>query len=100
MHEAVAVPTITWPAYVLAFLAAMCLVSYVVQANLLAADTWRLRAAQDAMASLKAERDELSAGQAKLDDRTALQVIAAAQGLAPAGHTEYLVQPDAVTAAR
>ncbi|HTP56656.1 MAG TPA: hypothetical protein VMJ72_00030 [Candidatus Paceibacterota bacterium] len=98
-HAAVAT-TITWPAYALAFIAAACLVYYIVQANLLAADTWRLRAAQDTIASLKTERDELTASQAQLDDRTSLEAIATAHGLIPAEHVERLVQPDAVAAAR
>ena len=80
------------------FVATGMLVYYVVQANLLAADTYRLKTAQQQLVSLKGDRDQLTAGSAQLDDRTVLTNLAIAQGMVPAEHTVYLVQPDAVAA--
>ena len=84
--------------YAMGFVAAFTLVYYVVQANLLAADTYRLKAAQDQVVSLKAARDGLTAGSAQLDDRTVLTNLATSQGMVPAEHTVYLIEPDAVAA--
>ncbi len=99
-YEAAVLPSTNWTLITLALVASACLVYYVVQANLLAADTWRLKAAQDQLASLKTDRDELAARQARMDDRTFLESLAKDQGLVPVEHTAYLVQPDAVAAAR
>ncbi len=99
-YETAVMPTVNRTVIFLALVAALCLVYYVVQANLLAADTWRLKAAQDQLASLKTDRDGLAADQAQLDDRTFLESLAKEQGLVPVEHTAYLVQEDAVAAAR
>lgn len=93
-----ALPVITRPIILMGFVAALLLVYYVVQANLLAATTWRLKAAQDRVASLKADRDDMTAQAAQLDDRTVLQALADRQGMVPAEHTAYIVQSDAVAA--
>ncbi len=84
----------------LAIAAALLLVYYVVQANVIAADTWRLRDAQDQLRTLSSARDGLIADEAKLDDRTVLQALAQAQGMVPAGAVTYLIQPADVAAAR
>lgn len=93
-----AAPVITRPILILGFVAAFLVVYYVVQANLLAADTWRLKAATDQLVSLKTDRDNLTAQAAQLDDRTVLQTLAVAQGMVPAQTTAYLMQADAVAA--
>ncbi|HUO75576.1 MAG TPA: hypothetical protein VMU12_01490 [Candidatus Paceibacterota bacterium] len=91
-------PLLTMPIIVFGVVALFLLVYYVVQANMLAADTWRLKTAQDQLISQKSARDDLTARQAQLDDRTVLQTLATAQGMVPAEHTVYLVQSDAVAA--
>lgn len=76
------------------------LLYYVVQANTLAADTWRLRAAQDQLSSLRSTRDGIVAQQGQLSDRSVLTQLAAQQGMVPAGTVAYLIQSSDVATAR
>lgn len=84
----------------LAAAALMLLVTYVIQVNTLAAQTYRARDAQDRLAALRDERNALVAQQASLDDREVLTRLAQANGLVPAGAVVYLVQDNPVAAAR
>lgn len=76
------------------------LLYYVVQANLIAAETWRLRDVRDQLGALSGKRDALVAEEARLDDRTVLQALALTQGMVPAGTVSYLIQPANVATAR
>jgi hypothetical protein len=84
----------------LAIAALILVMYYVMQVNVLAASAWRLRDARERLGAAKQERNELVARQAKMDDRTALSEVAAAEGMELAGAVVYLVQPDAMTAVR
>lgn len=76
------------------------LLYYVMQINIVTASTWRLQDARDRLAAVREERDALVARLAKLDDRTVLQELAEASGLVPTQSVVYLVEDNAVAAAR
>ncbi len=80
--------------------AVLLVVYYVVQANMIAADAWRLRDVQDQLRTSSGARDALIAQEAQLDDRTVLQALAQSQGMVPVGTVTYLIQPADVAAAR
>lgn len=84
----------------LALLALAFLLAYVMQTNLLAAQTWRMRQAQDQLASILEQSNALIAQQSEFNDRIVLQELAVKQGFVPAGTVVYLVQDTAVAAAR
>ena len=83
---------------VLAVAAALLLLYYVMQVNVLAAATWEVRDASARLAALREDRDTIAAHIAELDDRSVLQELADAAGLVPAGTVVYLVEPGAVAA--
>ena len=76
------------------------LVYYVVQANMLAADTWRLRTMQDELTRVRDVRAQLVAQQSQLEDRTVLTQSAVAAGMVPAGTIASLTQTANVATAR
>lgn len=82
----------------LAVAAAILLLYYVMQVNVLAAVTWEVRDARVRLAALREDRDTIAAHIAELDDRSVLQELADAAGLIPAGSVVYLVEPGAVAA--
>jgi len=82
----------------LAVAAALLLLYYVMQVNVLAAATWEVRDARQQLAALREDRDTIAAHIAELDDRSVLQELADAAGLVPAGTVVYLVEPGAVAA--
>lgn len=84
----------------LALLALAFLLAYVMQANFLAAQTWRIRQSQDQLASLLEQRNTLIAQQSELDNRAVLQALAIEQGLVPVGTVVYLVQDTSVATVR
>ena len=89
-----------WTNLALAFAVVGFLLYYVMQANLAAADGWRLRDAQDRLSEVRQERDTLIAQQTELEDRTMLEQLARENGFTDAGTAVYLIEPDSATAAR
>jgi hypothetical protein len=74
------------------------LISYVIQTNLLAAQTWNAGDAHDRLTAVLEQRNSLIAQEAELDDRSVLEVLAHQQGLVPAGTVAYIIQDTAVAA--
>jgi len=89
---------IGWLNIGLAVVSLTFLMYYVMQANMLASQTWKTRDAQDRLSQLLEERNGLVAQQAQLDDRIVLQDLAQSHGLVPAGAVVYLVQDTSVAA--
>jgi hypothetical protein len=78
---------------------AFFLICYVIQANGIATQVWRIRDAQQQLAALSEERNGLVAQEATLDDRQQLLELAQQSGMVPAGGTVvYLVQNQPVAA--
>ncbi len=82
----------------LAITACFLLIYYVVQANAMAAQTWRAKDLQERLSILRNERNELVAQQSALDDREHLLTLVRAAGMVPAGAVVYLVQDRSVAA--
>ena len=81
------------------FLIAVAIVGllyYVVTANGLAAQAWRLADAQGQLSSQLETRNGLIAQQAELEDRSVLTTLANSQGMVPSGAVVYLVQNQSV----
>lgn len=76
------------------------LVFYVVQVNLGAAASWRLKDAQSRFTAVRQEHDTLVAQQVGQEDRTVLQGVAKTYGLVPADAVTYIIEHDAVATAR
>lgn len=92
--------TIVWLNVALAAVAVAALVSYVVSANALAAQAWRMSDAQEALTGLLDVRNDLVAQQSALEDRAVLTALAADAGFVSAGAVVYLVEDQPVAAAR
>ena len=90
----------SWLNIGLAAIALALLLCYVMQTNMLAAQTWKINKAQDSLASILEERNSLVAQQSELDDRQVLQDLAVKEGFEPAGAVVYLVQDTAVASVR
>lgn len=90
--------SLQWVNVGLAIAALSLLLYYVVQVNAMAAQTWKLTAANEQLAALQEERNTLVAQRASLDDHDTLSTVATAAGLVPAGTVVYLVQDHSVAA--
>lgn len=68
------------------------LLFYVIAANTLAAQAWRIADAQDQLTTILNERNDIIAQQSQLDDRARLSELAVSVGMIPAGAVVYLMQ--------
>jgi hypothetical protein len=82
----------------LAVSALVLVVYYVAQANVVASRSWEMRVLQDKLGQIHQERDTVVSRQGELDDRIALERLAAGSGLVPAGTIVYLFQDGSVAA--
>lgn len=89
---------VAWSNLGLAFAALLLLMYYVMQVNMLAASTWRLKDMRSQLSALRQERTTLVAQVAELADRPILEALARNSGFVPADAVVYLVQPSAVAA--
>jgi hypothetical protein len=79
-------------------LAVGALILYVVSANTLAAQNWRMADANDQLAHLQEIRNDLVAQQSAMEDRAVLLTLAADAGFVPADGVIHLVEDGPVAA--
>lgn len=80
-------------------LIALCVlftVFYVVQANCMAAQSWKLRDFRVQLSALHDVRNTLVAQEVALSDRENLAILARQAGMVPAEHVVHLVQDRAI----
>lgn len=79
-------------------IAIVALLLYVVMANVLASQAWKIADARDRLTTILDERNTLVAQQSEFEDRARLTELATSVGMVPAGAVVYLMQDRAVAA--